>query len=146
MDGPEAAALAVAALRDELAAVRAELAELKAALARLERPEARRRRKARQGRRLFLTVSEAAAAFGFGRTRMRALLSAGALRSVAFPNGERRIPRSELERVDALGLDVWLADAEAKAGAAPLPAPPPAVEEVPEAAQSEPPPLRAAGS
>lgn len=145
MDGPEAAGLAVAALRDELAAVRAELAEVKAALARLERPEARRRRKARQGRRLFLTVSEAAAAFGFGRTRMRALLAAGALRSVAFPNGERRIPRSELERVDALGLDVWLADAEAKA-AAPPSAPPPAAEEAPASAQSEPPPLRAAGS
>jgi hypothetical protein len=62
----------------------------------------------------FLTRRAAGQILGLGTARIRQLIAAGALRTVPFPNGAIRVPRSEIERIDALGLEVALRPAPGK--------------------------------
>ena len=91
---------------DEL---RAQIAELKAQLQNTQqRLDGIRQATAAQPTtaRLFLSLSAAATALGLGKARVRELIERSALRTVQFPDGTRRVPRSELDRIDALGLEI----------------------------------------
>ena len=90
-------------LERDLAALRLEFVELAAQLAQARRLAQDPARASR-----FLTLRAAGRALGLGGTRIRQLIAVGSLRTVSFPNGARRVPRSELERIDALGLEVAL--------------------------------------
>lgn len=99
-------ALRVAALEAETARLRAQLDEVR------QEPgtsfQQRRRAPVAANRGVecfFLTIASAAVAFGLGRARLRALVRIGAVRTVRFPNGRVRVPRSELTRVDEFGLE-----------------------------------------
>ncbi len=102
-----AVAAEVVRLREELDDAKLEIAALRSSRDRPPPPAPRGLE------RLFLTMSAAAAALGLGHDRLRALVRMGAIRTVTFPNGRVRVPRSELTRVDALGLEVTLTVAPA---------------------------------
>ena len=71
----------------------------------------------------FLSLRAAGRVLGLGSVRIRQLVAAGALRTVAYPNGARRVPRSEIERIDAFGLELALRPVTADRRAAkPVPA------------------------
>lgn len=53
----------------------------------------------------FMTLRTAGRVLGLGTVRIRQLIAAGSLRTVPFPNGAIRVPRSEIEKIDALGLE-----------------------------------------
>ncbi len=56
----------------------------------------------------FLTLRAAGRVLGLGTVRIQQLIAAGSLRTVAFPNGAVRVPRTEIEKIDALGLETVL--------------------------------------
>jgi hypothetical protein len=107
----EAVATETARLREELEAAKREILALRRAHDHKTPPPARRRIEA-----MFLTLSAAATALGLGHDRLRALVRIGAIRTVAFPNGRVRVPRSELTRIEELGLEVELVLTPANAG------------------------------
>lgn len=63
----------------------------------------------------FLTLRTTGQLLGLGTVRIRQLIAAGSLRTVPFPNGSIRVPRSEIEKIDALGLEIVLEPIERKA-------------------------------
>src|SRR5260370_13239980 len=97
-------------LRAEMDQLKSQLAEARQEIARL-RSKVEAKPHPRGRARLFLSLRGAATALGVGRARLQELIRAGELRTVPFPNGTLRVPRSEIERIDALGLDVTFAAA-----------------------------------
>src|ERR1700704_6564480 len=94
--------------RREMEELRAEVQTLKAQVAHLQETVRRvsiLQRSASAIPSRFLTFRAAARALGLGTSRVRRLVASGALRTIEFPDGARRVPRSELERIDALGLE-----------------------------------------
>lgn len=63
----------------------------------------------------FLTLRTAGRVLGLGTVRIQQLIAAGSLRTVPFPNGTVRVPRSEIEKIDALGLETVLGPTGRKA-------------------------------
>jgi hypothetical protein len=100
-------------LSGEIASLKAQIAELKETL--------RLHSTVHRGPLLesrFLTLRAASRVLGLRPGRVGQLIAAGALRTVEFPDGARRIPRSELDRIDALGLPASLRPVEEAAPAA----------------------------
>jgi excisionase family DNA binding protein len=95
---------AIDELRAQVAELRAQLRETQQRLEGIQQARAAQPIAAR----LFLTLSAAGAALGLGKAHVRELIERGALRTVKFPNGTCRVPRSELDRIDALGLEIEL--------------------------------------
>ena len=63
----------------------------------------------------FLTLRTAGRVLGLGTVRIQQLIAAGSLRTVPFPNGTVRVPRTEIEKIDALGLETVLSPTARKA-------------------------------
>ena len=102
----EALDVLISLLIQRVSELESDLARSKEAITALQQE---RRKRPGVVERRFLSLQAAAKALGLGRATVKQLIAADALRVVRFPNGILRVPRSELERIDSLGLDVTLA-------------------------------------